>query len=126
MNSLLAQARKDAALIASAGGFQDDINITTPSGSLSVDVTGLCSAHWISFDNDGNSVNASSSHVDIHEQILIDAGYTVRNASGKVALRDHKVKVKDVTGILRTYTVVECHPNGTTGLLVCILGQFTE
>lgn len=121
----LAQARADMQQIATAGGFVVDINLTTPTDSLSVDVTGLGTGMFLNMDNEGNTVNASKFHISIPEKVLTDLTYPVRNGKGNVALIDHKVAVKDNTGTLRHYVINQCFPNSTLGLIVCILGKST-
>lgn len=120
---ILAQARIDAAKFTEAGGFQVDVTLTTPDGSVSVDVTGTGSGRWIMFDNEGNGVNAGKNSIRFVESTLNGLGYPVRNSNGKVAIRKHKVNYLDSNGNLQTYLIEEVYPNGTTGLIICIMGD---
>lgn len=116
---IIDQARKDARRFATAGGFEEDITLSTPDGSSEFLGKGLTTGHWINFDNSGNSVNTTSNHIDISETDLILAEYPYKNTkTGRVALTDHKVTVRG-----ETFVINECHPNSTTGLIICILGQ---
>jgi hypothetical protein len=121
---ILAQARIDAAKFTTMGGFQVDVTLTTPDGSVSVNVQGTGSGRWVNFDNEGNSVNAGKNHIRFAESTLNDAGYTVRSAgTGKVKLIDHQVSYMDVNGNMKNYCITECYPNASTGLIICMLGE---
>ena len=68
-------------------------------------------------------VNSESFHILIHEQVLIDGEYPVRSEkSGKVKMENHRVIFMDNNGVPHNFVVNEGYPNGTTGLIVCILG----
>ena len=45
------------------GGFQDKILMKTPSGSHFAEITGWVTKHWISFDEEGNSINTKNAHI---------------------------------------------------------------
>jgi hypothetical protein len=121
--SLLLQARKDAHSIITSGGFEEDIVLTNTSGFL-VNIKGLHTKHWISYDTDGVPMNSKSAHICINEQELNALGYVTRDArTGNVNMQNHKVEVKDATGIVKTYIINETFPSETFGLIVCILGD---
>lgn len=122
---LLQAARRDAAKIISSGGFEEDITISNLSQTKSLNIKGLHSKHWISFDTDGSQVNSKNAHVLIDEQILNENGYDTRNArTGNIDLKNHRISVKDSTLMVKEYIIVECYPSETFGLIVCILGDF--
>lgn len=124
---LLQQARKDAAKIISSGGFEEDILISNPQGTKSLQLKGLHSKHWISFDTDGTQVNSKNAHVLISENFLTENDYTTRSArTGNVDLKNHRITVKDATLIEKNYVIEECYPSETFGLIVCILGDFKD
>lgn len=124
MIDLLAAARQDMQTIATTGGFTADISLSTPDGSASASITGLSTGRWESYtDGQGNPVNSRSRHIAIPEQTLAGLNYPVRNAGGEVAMTNHRIVVKDVDGQERKYVISQCHPNETTGLLVCLLGR---
>ena len=121
---LLLQARKDAIKFVSAGGFEEDILLISKDGSVELAVKGLSTLKTQQFDNEGNSVNASTAHVDIPESALIEGNYPYRSgSSGKISLIDHGLIVKDLNQVDRRYVISECLPNGTTGLIVCIVSR---
>lgn len=115
---IIDQARRDAQRFTNAGGFQEEITLSTPSGDSELLVSGLTTGHWQGFDTDGNPVNSTSNHITIAEADLIAANYPYL-VNGRVGLQNHKVSVLD-----KTYIINECHPNQTLGLLVCILGVY--
>lgn len=123
--ALLAQARLDAQRFTEAGGFEDDIIITTKDGSLTKTVKGRASGIWLKYDEEGNVINTANNRVAIHENTLLAQAYPVRNADGQVALKDHKILVNDQTGTQRSFTVTEQFPNATTGLIMLQLGFYS-
>lgn len=123
--ALLQQAKKDAAKIASSGGFQVDAILSTKDGAVSLAVTGLATGTWMFFDDSeqGKSVNSSSNSFDIPEQQLIDAAYPYQNNRGRIDLKDHNIVVNDGASMSGSFVINEQHPNATLGLIVCILGR---
>lgn len=123
--SLLKQARKDARKIINSGGFEEDIQISDPSGILIINVKGLHSKHWLVHDTDGNLVNGKNAHITISEQELNEKGMQTRNQNtGNVDLKNFRISVKDSTLIEKKYIINECFPSETFGLIVCVLGDF--
>ncbi|MBB6236495.1 hypothetical protein HDC90_001107 [Pedobacter sp. AK013] len=121
---LLQAARRDLNKIVSSGGFEDDIILSTPDGTITVEVKGLTTGITERYDNEGNKVNSSKTHVSIPEETLLLLAYPVRSVkSGKVALLDHKVKVNDSNGNTQSFVITETNPNATTGLIICFLGR---
>ncbi len=120
---ILAAARIDAAKFTEAGGFQVDVSLTTPSGSVTVNIQGTGSGSWVNYDNDGNTVNAQKNSIRIAESTLKNLGYPVRNPNGQVKLRTHKVSYMDNNGDEKNYLIEEVYPNANTGLIVCMLGN---
>lgn len=121
--NLLNIARRDAKKYITKGGFEVDIILTSPADVV-LATTGLASKHWINFDADGNSINSKNAHICISESDLSDNGYPVRNADEEIYLKDHRVSVKDSSGILKEFVIKEWFPSETVGLIVCILGDY--
>ncbi len=104
--------------------FAKAMTFTTPGPSVqTAAVKGLHSKHHLDIGTDGTEVNARNAHVSVSEKALTDLNYPVRT-NGEVNLKDHKVTVKDSTGIDRTYVIREWFQDETIGLIVCILGDF--
>lgn len=122
--SLLNRARKDAKRYVTKGGFQETITLETSDGSMSIETTGFASKHWINFDTDGNAANSKNAHICLDEDKLVAAGYPVRNSDKEVYLLKHRVSVKDSSGEVKTYVIIESFPDETLGLIVCILGDY--
>ena len=121
---LLLQARSDAIKFTTSGGFEEDILLKTKDGSMQLAVKGLSSGHTQTLDTDGSPINSESKHVSFPEIYLIQANYPYKSIrTGKIALSGHQVMVKDNTGFEANYVINECHPNATTGLIICILGR---
>ena len=121
---LLQQIRKDAQNYLKAGGFEEEIQLTNPSG-FSINIKGIHSKHWLQHDTDGNLINGKNAHITICEQEVNALGYVTRNQrTGNIDLQNHKVNVQDSTGIVKNYIINEWLPSETFGLIICILGDF--
>jgi hypothetical protein len=123
--SLLAQAKADIEQITSEPtGFSAELIFTSPNNDAAT-IRGLFTEHHLAIDTDGNQVNAKNSHISFSEKFLTDAGYPVRNAGGKVFVKDHRVRVVVAPlNIDRTYVIRENFPDETVKLIVCILGDY--
>lgn len=104
-------------------GFGVEITLTAPTAEVAI-VNGLHTKHHLGYNTEGVQVNTKNAHVSISEQLLVDAGYPVRSASGEVNLTGHLVDVKDSTGLVKNYVIREWFPDETIGLIVCILGDY--
>lgn len=122
--SLIEQARKDWLQITSnTNEFGIELNLFAPNGVTAV-VNGLHTKHHLGIDTDGRPVNSRNAHITISESLLNEANYPVRDISGKVNLRNHKVQCKDSTGLTGEYIIREWFPDETVGVITCILGEF--
>ena len=124
MVDLLQRARLDlGAFLGAEWGV--DLSIAPTAASAFKAVRGLATKHHIAIDPEtGQAVNVKNVHVSVAETALIAAGYTVRNAGGEVALKNHIVKYADSTGTIKTYQVNEQFPDETLGIIVLILGDY--
>ena len=122
---LLDRARADAKKFVTKGGFQEEIKLVSLSPNpVTINTIGLASKHWINFDTDGIPVNSKNAHICLNEQELSENNYPYRNSEQEVDLFNHRVSVKDSTGILKEYVIKEWYPNETLGLLICILKDY--
>lgn len=71
-------------------------------------------------------VNTKKSSVTVSEFAFNAVGYPVRDANGEVNLLEHQVAVKDSTGVVCNYVVIQNYPDETLGLIVCILGDLSS
>jgi hypothetical protein len=127
MNLMDAAARDILAITSNAtSGFGKAIKITTPDGSTNLDIVGLSVKHHISYDTEGNSINAKNARVSFSEKLLTDASYPARNASGELALKNHKITTKDSTGVDKNYIITENYPDETVGFIMCILADYAD
>lgn len=121
---LLNRARLDAKKYITRGGFEEDITLIAPNGGPTLETKGWATKHWINFESDGNPINSKNAHICIDETLLTEAGYPLRNSDQEVHLKNHRVAVKDSSGIVKNYIVNEWFPDETLGLIVCILGDY--
>lgn len=122
---LLQMARRDIAKITQGGGFEEDILFSNPLTGEVVELKGLHSKHWIQYDTDGNPVNSKNAHISIMESALNEKGIITRSEkTGNVEMKPWFVTVKDSTGVPKNYIINEIFPSETTGLVVCILGDY--
>lgn len=124
MGSILDLAKRDAKVFVNKGGFELDIQLTTPSNDLTLQAKGLGTKHWINFDSDGNPINSKNVHICIDEEFLVNNSYPTRNAKGEIRLINHLVSFKDSSGLEKDYIIKENYPDETLGLIVCILADY--
>lgn len=122
--------KRDAKFFINNGGYQVEIQMTTPDNSLTINITGWAVKHSGSFDSDGNQVNTKNVHVTIDEAKLTALGYpyrTGKKAQGaipEVDLSKHKISFVDSSGILKSYIVREVFPDENLGLIDVGLGDY--
>lgn len=123
---ILSDARNDLrSILTNTNEFAVAVTFTPPTGSA-VTIQGIHTRHNMGLDMDtGQAVNTPNAHLTVHEKTLTDAGYTVRNANGAVALKGHRVTVADSNGTNRTYTIGETMPDETLGNIVMLLKDYT-
>lgn len=121
---LLDAARADARAYVKEGGFEEDITLTNPSNSITVNITGLATKHHMNFDTDGTVINAKNAHITVNETELSELNYPVRDANQEINLINHRVSVKDSSGVVKEYIIKENNPSETLGLIACILGDY--
>lgn len=101
--------------------FGVSITLTAPTLEVII-ITGIHTKHHLGVDTDGNMVNSKKASIAFSESFLIN--YPCRNSNQEVDLNNHKVSVKDSTGIVKNYIVQQWFPDETIGLIVCILEDF--
>lgn len=122
---LIARAQRDTQRFTSNADSGFGLSITlTALDNTTATVVGIHAKHHLNVDTDGNVVNSKTAHVAISEALLIAANYPVRNSSGEVDLKNHKIQVVDSTGTSPTYLVQSWFPDETVGLIVITLEDF--
>ena len=124
---LIERVKKDAARITtSLNGFGVSILLTAPNAQIVV-ITGLHKKHYLGFDQEqGRAINTKTASITFSEIALklLNPIYPVRNATGEIDLKNHKVTVSDSTGTPKIFIIREFMPDEVTGLIVCILGDY--
>lgn len=98
--------------------------ISNDSPPATCTVAGTTTKHNLSVGRDGAAYNGRNASCSVSEQVLVAAGYPVRNSDGEVDLKNHRVTFKDSTGTNRTYKIESWYPDEKIGLIVCILGDY--
>lgn len=122
--SLFNLVKRDAKFFVTKGGYQIDIELVTPDGSKTVNITGWAVKHFGSFDSDGNQVNTANVHATVDEALLVSLGYPIRNVRGELSMKFHIVKFVDSSGVLSSNIVREIFPDENLGLILLVLGRF--
>jgi hypothetical protein len=122
--SLFELVKRDSKRFINNGGYEVDLQMTTPDGTKTINFTGWGVKHHISFDTDGNQVNSKNARATVDEAVLESLNYPVRNAQGNVTLLKHLVSYKDSSGIVKNYIVRENFPDENLGLILLILGDY--
>jgi len=121
---LLELARRDIKAFTQRD-FADTLIFKPNEAAAGTTVKGLVTKHHMSIDPDtGLPVNSKNIHCTVVESVLIDAGYTVRNANNEVNLINQLVVYTDSAGIERTYQIDQAMPDETLGNIVMILGDY--
>ena len=55
---------------------------------------------------------------------MTDNGYSIRDVSGEVNMKNHLVEIADSTGVLYKYKVSSFLPDEVLGMVVCILEAY--
>lgn len=123
--SILEKARQDAKrIVGDKNGWAVSFTITTPDGTTSRTLSSIHSKHHLGVDSEGNVVSSANAHVCFAESDLLN--YPIRNGSGKVNLKSHRVVVADSTGTSRSYLVKDTFPDQMLGLIVLILEDYAS
>jgi hypothetical protein len=108
----------------SQGDWAVDITVNNLTG-VEQTVRGFASKHHLSVDPEtGLPVNSKNTHCSIHESVLVDAGFTVRNTDNEVDIKGWRVSYADSSGLMREYLIDDGMPDETLGLIVCFLGDY--
>jgi len=123
---LIDQINTDIAKITSnPNEFGVSIEFISPA-SISATIIGIHTKHHLGIDSEGNVVNTKKASIAFSESVLVEANpdYIIRNTAGEIDLKDHRVNVKDSTGITKEYVVAKWFPDETIGLIVVILSAY--
>jgi hypothetical protein len=129
--SLFDIIKRDAKFMINKAGYQVEIEMITPDGSQTINITGWAVKVSGSFDSDGNQVNTKNVHITIDEDVLIGLGYpykTTKKGSSipEIDLIHHRVNYIDSSGRLCNYYVRENFPDENLGLINVGLGDLKK
>jgi len=120
--SLLELAKRDyQGIVKDANAWSVSIKFTSPDSTF-VDVVGHGMSHNTSYGTDGQVVNGKNVHVTVVTSDLIDGGYPLINANGRISLTSHTVAFI-TEGVLNQYVVSQYYPDETLGIITCILSE---
>jgi len=123
--NLTDRAILDAQQISSNGNDFGVSAIFVAPTSETATVNVLHVKHNTGFDFEtGVRVNSKIASIAVSEGLLISAGYPTRDSANECTLKNHRVSVKDSTGLLKEYKVSENYPDEKIGLIVLILIDF--
>lgn len=125
---LIDKIKKDSEAVTMNGGGDGwgvEQKWTSPTNQQ-VTIIGLHVKHHMSYDEHGNTVNSKNASVTFSEKSMTNVGYSVRGANGEVNMSNHKVIVKDSTGVEYKYKVKpgSWYPDEVLGLITCILSAY--
>ena len=124
MGKVLDMARRNANLILTSFGFENDITLS--KGSLEVHIKGITPVHHLSFDSNNQTINSKNAHITISEQSLIDVSFPYRNSNNEVYLKGTIISFVDTSGTLKSYGVKENFADETIGVIVVNLERYVQ
>lgn len=121
---LIDQARTDVKNYTSNTSLFGVSAIFTAPNASTATVVVIHTKHHTSLNDEGEIVSGKRASITVAEDLLIAAGYIVRNAAGEVYMDGHRVDVEDSTGTSKKYLVEQWFPDETLGIITLILGDF--
>lgn len=123
---LIDKAKRDIERITSdLNGWAVALLFETPTGETAAISGRFTKITLPNEEPEGTSAATLQAHVSFSEKFLIDLGYPVRNADGKVHMDGHLVTATDSTGTAERYLIRTWEPDETIGLIICMLGEYT-
>lgn len=119
MTSILDRAKADWKKLSQ----EVDLTFTPPVGDA-VTVKGIGIKHHLSFSTQGEVMSAKNTHCSVSEALLTDEDYPVRDSKGNVNMKKHRVSFKDSNDVEKTYSINECYPDESIGVICFILGVY--
>jgi len=120
---ILSAARNDLRKFSSSGGFEEEITLKNPDGSIVLVFKNFHVKHNMAFDSDGARISSESATIGINATFLDEENYPYKNSkTGRVDLKGHRVEVNDFATVQK-YVINESYPSKTFGHIVCVLGE---
>ena len=107
-------------------GWGTSILLENADNSESVTLFGLAVKHHLGINTEGNFANVKTAHISFSEQLVIDAGFVIRNSEGEVHMPKYKATFADNRGVQVKYIIREWFPDESLGSILCFLGDYKE
>lgn len=125
MNMLLRAQRDIKRFTSDPEGWTRSITLISRVDAVTVTLSGLHTVHHLSVDAAYQKfASFKNGHIAIAEDILVAAGYPVRNAEGSVDMMGDLVRVMDSTGLVKEYRIQQSFPDETIALITIILEDY--
>lgn len=122
MSTLQRAIESTKRIVENAEGFSTLMVFTAPTGEeVTVGVT-FFKVFIPNLDGEGVTRNTEEAHCNVIESTLQDLSYPTRK-NGVVSFQGHLVTVTDTSGV-RTFKVVQWHPDSSLGHIVLMLQNY--
>lgn len=122
--SLIAQAIIDLqAIMENSTEFATPVTFAKPGNIGEVTVNAITNKIMVDIEGNGSSTVSERTTVAVHENTLVDAGYTVRDANQDVAMTSDLVTMT-VFGQAKNYIIKYQIPDQKFGCLVFVLEAY--
>lgn len=124
--SLTDRARRDiAAQSSNKNGWGVELIFLAPNNETAT-IAGIHTKHHLGVSEEGTIVNSKTAFVSFSEDVLKAANnnYPIRNSAGEVALKNHRVNVKDSTDTVKNYVINGWFPDEKLGYILLSLGDY--
>lgn len=128
---LIDQIRNDIQnILTDKNGSPAVVPITFTTVGIDPTVTRICNGtaikHNTGLNEFGMKISAATARVTVSESALIATGYPTRNSGNKLNIQNHLLSFIDSTGQLYNAVIRTTQSDETTGMIVCILGDYNQ
>lgn len=100
--------------------FAVNVVFTSPT-SQTANIKAIAVDHSNTFDELGNPITGAMVVITVSEQLLINEGYTTRNAKNQANLNGHFVVINYADGKSINHRIYDCRPDYTINLFTLFL-----
>lgn len=111
-------------ITSNANEFGVSVALTDLDGATAA-FNAITTQHYLSV-KDGLIVNAKNASIAFSEGALLEVNpaYPVRNSKDEVSMNGHLCNIKNSTGRVQKYIVLQSWPDEAIGLIILILGDY--